>query len=184
MTCANAFCKSSRTKYLYPRRLEFGRGKIYTVFRQDILDSPLKAFKLLRSSTKTWELIASTLLIVIGVFLYYFIGLVISRFGSLVIEPLLKYFSFLKFADYKNFVAASKKDKKIELLSEVNNTYRTLSSLFVLQLLLKLYDKIEGRFPVLQECDAIVLLVLLLVLFLLSYRKQTSYITKRIEVNE
>ena len=27
--------------------------------------------------------------IVIGVFLYYFIGMVISRFGSLVIEPLL-----------------------------------------------------------------------------------------------
>ena len=122
--------------------------------------------------------------IVIGVFLYYFIGLVISRFGSLVIEPLLKYLSFLKFADYKDFVAVSKKDEKIELLSEVNNTYRTLSSLFTLLLLLKLYEKIEGRFPVLQEWDALVLVVLLLVLFLLSYRKQTSYITKRIEVNE
>jgi len=64
--------------------------------------------------------------ILIGAFLYYFIGLVISRLGSLVIEPLLKCLLFLQFADYKDFLAASKKDEKIELLSEVNNTYRTL----------------------------------------------------------
>ena len=121
--------------------------------------------------------------IVIGAFLYYFIGLVISRFGSLVIEPLLKYFSFLQFADYKDFVAASKKDEKLELLSEVNNTYRTLSSLFILLLLLKLYEKVEGIFPILKEWDAVILMVLMLIIFLLSYRKQTTYITKRIKAN-
>ena len=70
--------------------------------------------------------------IVIGVFLYYFIGLVVSRFGSLVIEPILRKTSFLRFANYGDFVAASKKDEKLELLSEVNNTYRTLCSLFTL----------------------------------------------------
>jgi len=64
--------------------------------------------------------------VVIGVFLYYFIGLVVSRFGSLVIEPILRKTSFLRFADYEDFVAALKKDEKLELLSEVNNTYRTL----------------------------------------------------------
>ncbi len=81
--------------------------------------------------------------IVIGVFLYYFIGLVISRFGSLVIEPLLRHVSFLKFADYKDFVAASKIDEKIELFSEVNNTYRTLCSLFILLGLLKIYGGVK-----------------------------------------
>ena len=121
--------------------------------------------------------------IVIGMFLYYFIGLVVSRFGSLAIDPLLKRLSFIQFADYKDFVAASKKDEKIELLSEVNNTYRTLCSLFILLLLLKLYEKIEVIFPVPKEWEAIVLVVLLLVIFLLSYRKQTSYITKRIKIN-
>lgn len=121
--------------------------------------------------------------IVIGAFLYYFIGLVISRFGSLVIEPLLKYLSFLQFADYKDFIAASKKDEKIELLSEVNNTYRTLSSLFILLLLLKLHEKVEGIFPILKGWDAVILMVLMLIIFLLSYRKQTSYITKRIKVS-
>lgn len=122
--------------------------------------------------------------IVVGLFFYYFIGLVVSRIGSLVIEPLLKSLSFVKFADYKDFVAASKKDQKIEVLSEANNTYRTLCSLFVLLLLLKLYEKAEGTFSVLREWGAIILAVLLLGIFLLSYRKQTSYITKRIKANE
>lgn len=121
--------------------------------------------------------------IIVGAFLYYFVGLVISRLGSLIIEPLLKYLSFLRFANYKDFVSASKKDEKLELLSEVNNTYRTLCSLFILLLLLKLYEKIEGRFSILKEWDGIILVVLLLVTFLFSYRKQTSYITKRIKAN-
>lgn len=121
--------------------------------------------------------------IVIGVFLYYFIGLVVSRFGSLVIEPSLKRLSFLKFADYKNFVTASKTDEKLEILSEVNNTYRTLCSLFSLLILLKLYEKIESKVSFLREWNATALVILLLVMFLFSYRKQTSYITKRIKAN-
>jgi len=116
-------------------------------------------------------------------FLYYFLGLVVSRFGSLVIEPLLKRLSFVRFGDYKDFIAASKKDAQLEVLSEANNTYRTLSSLFSLLLMLKVYVKIEGRFPFLREWDATILAVLLLVMFLFSYRKQTSYITKRIKAN-
>lgn len=122
--------------------------------------------------------------IVIGAFLYYFIGLVISRFGSLVIEPLLKWVSVVQCENYKNFVEASKKDEKIELLSEVNNTYRTLSSLFVVLLLLKLYEKIERICSGLHDWRGLILMLLLLVMFLLSYRKQTSYIRKRIEANE
>jgi len=122
--------------------------------------------------------------VVIGVFLYYFIGLAVSRFGSLVIEPLLRRVSFLYFADYRDFVAASKKDEKLDLLSEVNNTYRTLCSLFTLLLLLKLYEVIETKLPFLAEWNVLVLLVLLLIMFLLSYRKQTGYIAKRIDVNQ
>ena len=117
-----------------------------------------------------------------GAFLYYFMGLVVSRFGSLIIEPLLKWLSFVKFADYKDFVAASKQDEKLEILSEVNNTYRTLFSVFSLLLMLKLYTKIEERVAFLKEWGFMILVVLLLVMFLFSYRKQSTYITKRIKV--
>lgn len=122
--------------------------------------------------------------LIIGLFLYYFIGLVISRFGSLVIEPVLRYFSFLPLPDYKEFVVASKKDKKLDLLSEINDTYRTLSSLFILLFLLKLYENIECRSYFLKEWGVLILMVVLLITFLFSYRKQTNYITERIKANK
>jgi hypothetical protein len=121
--------------------------------------------------------------ILIAAFMYYFVGLVISRFGSLVLEPILKMLSFVRFAPYKDFVLASKADEKLELLSEVNNTYRTLCSLFCLLLLLKLYIKIEERFPSLKGWETTILVLAALILFLISYRKQTSYVTKRITAN-
>lgn len=121
--------------------------------------------------------------IIIGLFFYYFIGLVISRFGSIVVEPILRGIHFLRFADYNDFVAASKKDEKIEVLSEANNTYRTFCALFTLLLLLKIYEKVEDRFVVLKDYGIVILVVLLLAMFVLSYRKQTLYITKRIKAN-
>ena len=120
---------------------------------------------------------------IIGAFVYYFIGLVISRFGSLIIEPLLKKVSFLKFADYKDFVSASNKDPKVNILSEANNMYRTFSSMFVLLLLFKLYKIAEYYYPALKEWNLLILTILLLSMFLYSYKKQTNYIEKRIKAN-
>lgn len=122
--------------------------------------------------------------IVLGVFLYYFIGLVISRFGSLIVGHLLRKYSFLQFEDYEKYVAVSKKDAKLELFSEINNMYRTLCSLLILLPLLKIYNSIEKMIPSLKNWNVIILITLLLVLFLFSYRKQTNFIRKRIEANE
>ncbi|MFH1392780.1 MAG: hypothetical protein ABIG73_00105 [Patescibacteria group bacterium] len=119
--------------------------------------------------------------IIIGVFVYYFIGLVISRFGSLVIEPLLRKILYLKFSSYPEFVCASKEDPKIEILLEANNMYRTFCSLFSLLLLLKFYSAIEYKFPVLGTYSPYILTIILLIIFLCAYWKQTKYITRRIE---
>ena len=120
--------------------------------------------------------------ILIGVFVYYFIGLVISRAGSLFIEPFLKKLKFLKFAPYSEFVIASKKDEKIELFSESNNMYRTLCAMCGLLFVLRFYRLIEVRY-FLQGYGIYVLSVALLLMFLFAYRKQTNYITKRIKAN-
>src|SRR5437016_1769057 len=74
--------------------------------------------------------------LVISFFLYYFIGLVLSRIGSLIIEPFLKVIHFIRLGSYADFVTASMKDEKLELISEVNNMYRTLSAAFVFLLCL------------------------------------------------
>lgn len=66
---------------------------------------------------------------VIGAFLYYFLGSVVSRIGSQFVEPLFRWFNFVAFAPYQDFVLASKADPKIEVLSEANNMYRTICAL-------------------------------------------------------
>ncbi len=121
--------------------------------------------------------------IFIGAFLYYFIGMVISRFGSLFVEPILKRISFLKFADYKSFIIASKKDDKIELFSEVNNTYRTITALFIILLLEKIYNHFQVRWNIPIDITYLIVVVVIIVIFLYSYRKQTNYIRERIEAN-
>ena len=121
---------------------------------------------------------------ILGAFLYYFIGMVISRIGSVIIEPILKKVKFLKFREYNKYVIASKKDSKIELLSEVNNTYRTLNSMIISILCLKIYKSIETKFSLDNSVSLVTLTILIFILFIFSYRKQTNYITKRIDANE
>ena len=120
---------------------------------------------------------------IIGGFLYYFVGMVVSRFGSVLIEPILVYIKFLKFEDYKNYISASKKDIKIELLSEVNNTYRTISSMFILLIFIKLYKLLSESWRITDNISISFLVILMLALFIFSYRKQTNYITKRVREN-
>jgi hypothetical protein len=139
-------------------------------------------FSLLGSKTTGYQLLQKD--IVAGLFLYYFVGMVVSRFGSLVIGPILRWLSFIKFEEYKSFVVASKKDPQLEVLSEVNNTYRTFCSLFTLLLCLRGYEKIEERFPVLRAWSLLLLLFLLFVMFIFAYRKQTSFVVNRIKANE
>ncbi len=138
-------------------------------------------FAIIAEQTTRYHLVHDNL--VLGMFLYYFIGLIISRFGSLVIEPFLRWTKFLRFSDYSDFVAASRKDKKIELLSEINNSYRTFCSLFLLLALLRVYEGLETRFVAMGRWNAPLLLLALLVMFLFSYRKQTAYVSKRVAAN-
>lgn len=130
-------------------------------------------------------------------FIYYFVGLIVSRIGSILIEKTLrkiKYYNikkrkkekFLNVAGYKDYVAATKNQPIIETLSETNNVYRTVISVFLTVLLAKVYDMLVynllSRFIcVSQDLVFITLCVFMIILFVFSYRKQTTYISKRIE---
>lgn len=143
---------------------------------------PGTVFVFILSKTSDFNLIQKDLLI--GGFLYYFIGLIISRIGSVIIEPILSKISFIKFADYSDFVTYSKVDSKIDILSESNNMYRTMISLFLCLLLTRLYQWLSGLIGLSEHTGNTILLLLVLILFLFSYRKQTNYITKRIVANK
>jgi H+/gluconate symporter-like permease len=118
----------------------------------------------------------------IGAFLYYFIGLVISRIGSLIIGKILqsKRLKFVKFTKYSEFIFASDKDKKIELFSEINNMYRTLIAVFCCLLVAMLYQKISEYFQIPINISYLILILFLIVIFIFSYQKQTEFIVKRV----
>ncbi|MBK6631903.1 MAG: hypothetical protein IPG33_13300 [Betaproteobacteria bacterium] len=119
-----------------------------------------------------------------GVFVYYFLGLIVSRVGSLLIEPILKGIRFIQYSSYEDFVVASKNDPKIEVLSEMNNMYRTISSLLLLVSVFAGYEWIAGRYPFLFSIEPYVAIALLLALFLFSYRKQSQFVNKRVGIKK
>lgn len=112
-------------------------------------------------------------------FIAYFIWLVISRIGSVLIEPLFKKMRIVKFADYKDFIEASNTDQKIEIFSEQNNVFRTIISMLILALMVKLYSTISVYLNI-EGASFYILIISLLLIFILAYRKQTDYITKRV----
>ena len=139
---------------------------------------PGVVFVAISSSLTGYSLIQDD--IVIGVFLYYFIGLVISRIGSIVVEPVLKWLGFVHFSEYRDYIQATEKDKLLEVLSEANNMYRTFLSLFLCLAILKAFEVITGYHPFLNDWLPAIIVVGLLFLFAFSYRKQTSYISRRV----
>lgn len=122
--------------------------------------------------------------IIIGAFVYYFYGLVISRIGSIVLEPLFRRTRIVRFAPYSDFVAASKNDDKLELLSEQNNMYLTLTSTFFCLLVLCLFDFCVQHRLFLSSSPLLpaFAVFLLFLLFTFSYRKQSAYLVSRIRL--
>ena len=117
---------------------------------------------------------------VIGIVLYYFIGLVISRVGSLMVKPLLERIGFVKEAPYADYVEASKSDSKIDILSAKNNMFRTLCAMVMMLIGLKIGEKAIGVLPWGADVYDFGFLVGLFVLLLFSYRKQAQEVVRRV----
>jgi hypothetical protein len=114
---------------------------------------------------------------------YYFVGLVIGRIGSVVIEPLVFALKWVRYSTYKNYVQASKTDAKIDILVETNNTYRALLSTSICLLGTLLAAWLRAYLPPNPVIDRTAALVGLMVLFFLAFRKQASYIRRRVEIS-
>ena len=113
--------------------------------------------------------------------IFYFVGMVNGRIGSLIVEPFLKWIKLVTFRDHKQFVEAEQKDKKIVYLSETNNMYRSMISVAFTALLVKLYHVGVDLHWDWGSVSEWVVLVAMLILFSCAYRKQTKYIVSRID---
>jgi hypothetical protein len=136
-------------------------------------------FVVLTESFTNYSLLQGNILA--DVFIYYIVGLIVSRFGSLVIEPVLKHTGFLNFASREDYLAASAKDPKIDILSEANNMYRSLLATILLIVIVQTYESAGQIFPVLNDWDIRFFVLISFALLLFSYRKQVAYITSRVK---
>ncbi len=126
-----------------------------------------------------YELVIENLFV--AFFFYYFVGLVISRVGSLVVEPVLKWVGVIKFRPYSDYIDACKQDLKIEGISESNNVYRTFISLPICISVYHLGILTVERAEMPNSVRGVLLMIFLCLLFAFSYRKQTAYVTARID---
>lgn len=112
--------------------------------------------------------------------IYYFIGLIISRIGSLILDPTLEKKKFIKKSNYDDYISACRVDDKIESLAETANMYRSLFVTAMLTLILIFVYIISDSFLIM---DAVVIIVFAFtgVLFIFSYKKQIGYINKRVD---
>ncbi len=125
-----------------------------------------------------------------NLFVCYFIGMLMSRIGSLVCEKILqdityKKEKFLKYEDYDDYLDAKKADSEIRILVEENNTYRTLIATALITTIVKiydwlLYDLVMEYFPNCNNLIIVLLGVVIAIVFVFSFKKQTNYIAKRI----
>lgn len=119
-----------------------------------------------------------------NVIICYFIGMVNSRLGSLILYPILKKTKFIQEAEYPDFVAAEKKDSKVTILSDINNVFRSFANVMLLLLCSLGIKNIDCISNYVEANINWIALISLFVLFLFSVRKQTSFVRKRVETNK
>ena len=114
------------------------------------------------------------------ILVFYFAGMIISRFGSLVLEPLCGKLRFVEKEAYGDYIKASKRDPKIETLSMKNNMYRTFAAAVILCGIAWAVQCIAEKSAVPRAVTIAGGWIALLVLLLAAYRKQNDYIRERI----
>lgn len=118
--------------------------------------------------------------LVTGVFFYYFVGVVISRIGSIVIEPLLKTLKIIEFTSYQDYLNAKQKDADISILLEQSNSYRSILGMVFCLLCTNLHFVLIDWSETFNKHHAVIYITFLLGMFVVAYRKQTRYIVSRI----
>ena len=111
--------------------------------------------------------------------IYFFVGVVVSRLSSLIVEPVLKLSRFVEFGEYTHFLMAEKRDSKIHTMLEVQNFFRAL---FTAQLCFWFVVAYEAFYNSNQiDRGPFFLILISTITMLLAYRKQAEYLKKRIQ---
>lgn len=110
----------------------------------------------------------------------FFAGIVNNCLASVLVEWVCKKCKIVEFASYCDYLEAEKIDNKLQILSAENNAYRNYISMFIIVLFASLLKDSFAN-PAHEYVWKVVLLILLVILFVLAYRKRTKYIKDRVE---
>lgn len=140
--------------------------------------------------SESWKSYMSTDNQLAQIIVWYFVGMIIDRFGSLLVEKFLKGIKFIEFAEYNDYKKAEEKDgKKLNRLNQINNMYRGMVSLMLFLAASYAWDgstvfiSDNGDMVTFEVSTMIILWVIFFLFFLFSYRKQTEYIVKTVNYN-
>ena len=110
----------------------------------------------------------------------YVAGVIISRFGSLLMSTISKNTNLISDYTYENYIVASERDKKIEILNSTGNMYRSLLSVFILLGAAWILHHTQIRLAIPQTVFNVIGLIALIILMMYAYKKQTKFICKRV----
>ena len=112
--------------------------------------------------------------------LFYIVGIVIGRIGSVIVEKVCKDVGFIDRAKYEDFVEAEKSDTSLKTISEISDLYRNMISLCIL---LEIGCAISLCFNKQSLClveTALLISVIVGALMLFAYKKQINYVRRRV----
>lgn len=110
--------------------------------------------------------------------LSYLLGLVASRVGSLIVEPMVMKVGWIRH-DYEHYVKAEKHDDKIIGLTTVSNMYRTLTGSVIVLGIIALGSLVPAG------CRFLLYIfygIACFVIFLFGWIKQEHYILQRVNL--
>ncbi len=125
-------------------------------------------------------IISSVLGIIIFLAASYIFGLFASRTGSVVLEPIMKWIpgKKVKKAPYEDFCDAESQDTKVTILAQYRDLYRTMVVVGVYSLVILSLKATSSASSIIDAlawasiCD--------ITIFFLAYKKQSTYVTKRV----
>ena len=112
----------------------------------------------------------------------YFIGYLINRLGSLVIEGLCKRIKLIEFSSYSDYIKAESIDAKIATLSETNSYLRSLLTSILLIPPTVLLDFLRQKWPWFNNSWKWFIIIIVILILVFSYKKNTDYIRRRVEI--
>lgn len=113
----------------------------------------------------------------------YFIGQTLNRIGSIFVEKFLFLFTKEKGESYSRYLAACKEDKKIQLLLQERNMFRTFCSLSLVCILEIISHKTIDCIKISRGIIILIILVGIFVIYAIAFCKHNKYIAERIRIS-